>query len=64
MINNSNQNYIIPTNNFREPIKIYDFFGIKRKEINSDDRAYTIESYKNFILTGNENFVKSYEFNE
>ena len=64
ILNNNNQNYIIPTNNFREPIKIYDFTGTKRKEIDSCDRAYIIESYKNYILTGNENFVKSYDFNE
>ena len=64
ILNNNNQNYIIPTNNFRESIKIYDFTGTKRKEIDSCDRAYIIESYKNYILTGNENFVKSYDFNE
>lgn len=64
ILNNNNQNYIIPTNNFREPIKIYDFKGTKRKEIDSCDRAYIIESYKNYFLTGNENFVKSYDLNE
>ena len=65
ILNNNNKNYIIPNNSFLERIKIYDFNGIQKKEIkDSGERTYIIESYKNYILTGNENFVKSYDFNE
>ena len=54
-----------------EPIKVYDFKGNKTKEINdSKDRAYYIDNYydddlnKNFILTGNIGYIKSYDYNE
>ena len=33
-------------------------------EIDSCDRSYIIESYKNYFFTGNENFVKSYNLND
>ena len=54
-----------------EPIKVYDFKGNKTKEINdSEDSAYYIDNYyddnlnKNFILTGNIGYIKSYDYNE
>ena len=54
-----------------EPIKVYDFDGNKTKEINdSEDSAYYIDNYydddlnKNFILTGNLGYIKSYDYNE
>ena len=54
-----------------EPIKVYDFKGNKTKEINdSKDRAYYIDNYydddlnKNFILTGNKGYIKTYDYNE
>ena len=66
-----NKNYIITCNSAQnsESINIYDFYGIKIKEINSSNEdTYFIDSYydiqldKNFILTGNIGCVKSYDF--
>ena len=54
-----------------EPIKVYDFKGNKTKEINDSEKsAYYIDNYydddlnKNFILTGNLGYIKSYDYNE
>ena len=69
----NNQNYIIASNLYwgggSEQIKVFDFFGNKIKEINnSNDKTYFIDSFydkinnKNYIVTGNENYVKSYDF--
>ena len=69
------ENYIITSNNNDkedeelEKIKIYDFNGVKIKEIGySNDRTFFIDTFYekrlgiNFILTGNEGCVKSYDF--
>ena len=73
-LNNNKINYIITSNIdyiCSESIKVFDFKGNKVKEINnSNDITVYIDSYydknldKNFILTGNYGFVKSYDFNE
>jgi len=76
-LTNKNHNYIITTHyrkylgNISEPIKVYDFNGNKIKEIkNSNDRTCFIdtffdnESSKNYIITGNYSYSKSYEYNE
>ena len=54
-----------------ENIKIFDFNGNKIKEINnSKDKAKFIDIYydnklsKNFILTGNDGYIKSYDYNK
>lgn len=66
-----NKNYIATCNSAQnsEPIFIFDFHGIKIKEINfSSDDTYFINIYhdeqlsKNYILTGNIGYVKSYDF--
>ena len=69
-LNNNNQNYIATCND-EESIKVFDFKGYKIKEINdSIDKAYYIDNYyddnlfKNYIITGNEGYVKSYDYNE
>ena len=76
-LSNKNQKFIITTHyrkylgNISEPIKVYDFNGNKIKEIkNSNDRTcfidtfYDNESSKSYIITGNYNYSKSYEYNE
>ena len=71
----NNNNYIITSNsNFfgdNENMKIFDFNGNKIKEINnSNDITYFIDSYydnklsKNYILTGNRDYIKSYDYNK
>ena len=71
----NNQNYIVTSNcNFdknSEPIKIFDFNGNKIKEINdSNEETYFIDTYYddilsiNYIITGNKNYVKSYDINK
>ena len=73
--NDNNINYII-TSNYNwagnsEPIKLFDFNGIKIKEIkDSCDRTVFVDTYydktlcKNFIITGNKGFIKSYDYDE
>ena len=73
-INYNNNNYIIVSNTnycFPEPIKVYDFKGNKIKEINDScddtfyiDNFYDKKTSKNYIITGNEGFIKSYDYNE
>ena len=75
-LNDNNNNYIITTffgyyKNKPEGIKVFDFKGKKIKEINdSKDNAYYIDNYydkdllKNYILTGNLGYIKSYDYNE
>jgi len=70
---NEKENYII-TSNYSielssEPIKVFDFKGNKIKEIDgSNEDILYIDSYydknlsKNYIITGNINYVKSYDF--
>jgi prefoldin subunit 5 len=73
LLNNNYNNYIITSNSKKngisEKIKIYDFNGVKIKEIGySNDRTFFIDTFYekrlgiNFILTGNEGCVKSYDF--
>ena len=72
-LSENNQIYIITSNsNYEddsEPIKIFDFNGNEIKEIkNSCEETYFIDTYydnilsKNYIITGNKNYVKSYDF--
>ena len=75
-INDNNKSYIITcfaiyNTNESEPIKVFDFKGNKIKEINdSKDNAFYIDNYydndlhKNFILTGNLGYIKSYDYDE
>ena len=72
-LNENNSNYIV-SNNFNlrdnlEPIKIFDFAGKKIKEINdSKDITFFIDSFydknlnKNYIITCNKNYIKSYDY--
>lgn len=65
-------NYILTSNaygNGLESIKVFDFNGIKIKEINdSKDNTFFIDTYQDnkssriYILTGNIGYVKSYDF--
>jgi hypothetical protein len=77
LCNNKHQNYIITSNynvnnqiDNSDPIKVYDFNGKKIKNINnSNEGIYIIDTYydinlsKTFIVTGNDYFVKSYDYN-
>ena len=74
-INDNNKNYIITSHsdypsNFGL-IKIFDFNGNKYKEINdSNDSTFFIDTYYDnglsqyFILTGNYDYVKSYDYSD
>lgn len=74
LLNFQNSNYLITSNaygNNLESIKVFDFNGIKIKEINdSNESTYFIDIYKDknnskiYILTGNNGYVKSYDFVE
>ena len=71
-LNDNDQNYILASNSNSgncESIKVFDFKGNKIKEINdSNEKTYYINSYfdyrvsKNYIITGNKGYVKSYDF--
>ena len=74
-INEKDNIYIITSNcNWRgkcEPIKIYNFFGQKLKEIdNSDENTLFVDIYyeqkssKKYIITGNRGYVKSYDYDQ
>ena len=75
-LNDNNKSYIIAcfvfyNENNQEPIKVFDIKGNKIKEINdSEDNAYYIDNYydndlnKNYLLTGNTGYIKSYDYNE
>ena len=73
-MNFNNNNYIITSNgNFDslDPIKVYDFKGNKIKEINNSCKdTYYIDNYydkkisKNYIITCNKGYIKSYDYNE
>ena len=75
-LNDKDNNYIVTSNcsqnafylNF-DPIKLFDLNGQKVKEINgSNERTYYIDSYydnklsKNYIISCNFNYVKSYDY--
>ena len=73
-LKDNNQNYIVSSNldwnNNMEPVKIFDFEGNKIKEIkDSNDKTMFIDTFydkkmnKNFIITCNENYIKSYDYN-
>ena len=70
---NNNQIYIITSNsnsnNYAnlEPIKIFDLNGNKIKELNnSNDDTIFIDTYydNNYIITGNNGYIKSYNYND
>ena len=70
---NERYNYIITSSSgCNEPIKIFDFDGniIKKFEQKNPEDVYFIDSYfdlnmkKYFIITGNYNYIKSYDFYE
>ena len=72
-LKDNNQNYIVSSsldwNNNIEPVKIFDFEGNKIKEIkDSNDKTMFIDTFydkkmnKNFIITCNENYIKSYDY--
>ena len=74
-LNDSNNEKFILTSNRNkyggnnEPIKIYNFRGIKINEINNSyestlliDTYYDTRNYKTYIITGNIGYVKSYEY--
>ena len=73
-LNNNDQNYIITSNSYistKESIKVFDFKGNQIQEINdSKDDVFFIDIYydndlfKNFILTSNRGYSKSYNYNE
>ena len=73
-LNDKNNIYIISSNwNFKnsEKIKVFNIKGEKIKEINdSDDKAvfitsfYDIKKLKYYIITGNDGYIRSYDYNE
>ena len=76
-LNDDNKNYIIASQsrkylgNISELIKVFDFNGNKIKEINnSGDRTYFIDTFyenkkhKNYIITGNYDNIKSFDYTE
>ena len=71
ILNDNGQNFIIADNIGSEPIKIFDMEGSKIKELNeSNEKSFFIDNYydynlcKNYIVTGSQCFVKSYDFSE
>ena len=74
-LNNANENFIITSNyNFQntcECIKVFDFLGNENKEINYTnyntcyiDSFYDEKLKKNYIITGNNGFSMSYDFDQ
>ena len=79
-LSDNNQLYILTSNRNTaginseleaDKIKVYDFSGNKIKEINdSNDETYYIDTYFdkqlsiNFIITGNDSYLTSYNFND
>ena len=74
-LNDNKNNYIVTSNRSKkgiiEPIKIFDLNGEKIKEIkNSNESTLFIDIYndkiisKNFIITGNTGYSKSYDYSE
>ena len=62
ILNNNKNNYIITSTFDSEFYKVYDFNGKKIKDIKSYFNNTVIESYKNYILSGNIMFCISYNF--
>ena len=71
-LNDNNQNYIITSIcDFPSPIKVFDFNGIKIKEINDScddtgliDIYYDYKLYNTYIVTGNRGYIKSYNYRD
>ena len=74
-LKDNNQIYILTSEYLKigesKPIKIYDLEGTKIKEINNlNDKTFFIDAYfdeklsKNFIVTGNQGYDISYDYNE
>lgn len=73
-LNDKNENYIVISNHIfgnEDPIKIYDFQGNKTKEITDlNINSYFIDSYydnkssTNYLITGNEGYVISYNYSK
>ena len=68
--NGCNRQYYMNLHNF-ELMKVYNFNGEKIKEIpDTNDCTFYVDSYydqklsKNFIITGNYNYVKSYDYDK
>ena len=68
--NGCNRQEYMNIHNF-EPLKVYNFSGEKIKEINqSNDCTFFIDTYydnklsKIFIITGNYNYIKSYDYDK
>ena len=68
--NGCNRQYYMNIHNF-EPMKLYDFNGEKIKELNdTNDCTFFIDSYfddklsKIFIVTGNYNYIKTYDYDK
>ena len=70
----NDQNYIISSNyneiNISKNLQIFDFNGNKMNEIiNSNEATFFVDTYyddilnKNYIITANLNYVKSYDYN-
>jgi len=73
-LNNNEEFYIVTSNcnlsDDSEPIKIFDFNGNEITTIDDSDEItyfidvyYDIKSSNNYIITGNDNYVKSYDYN-
>ena len=72
-LNNNNKLFIVSSNDYYPdvpgPIKVFNLEGILIKIIkNSKERTFFIDTfydnkaYKNYIFTGNKNFIKSYDY--
>ena len=73
LLSENNQNYIITCNRNNGgnccPMKVFDFNGNKIKDINnSNEQTFFIDTYYDinrsnfFLLTGNEGYIKSYDY--
>ena len=75
IINDNDVNYLLTSNSNHpeeaEPIKLYDFKGVKIKEVkDSEDNTFFVNTYyekkssKIYIITGNFGYAKSYDYKE
>ena len=71
LLNDKNQWYILTSSCLNcEDILLFDLKGKQLKQISSNDETYFIDTYydknlsKNFILTGNNGYIKSYLYDE
>jgi len=64
LLNNNNQNFIITSNYDSDYFRIYDFNGNKIKNIKTPNSInIEIETYQDYIISGNINRCTSYNFN-